>query len=105
MFSKDRFKQFIKQCYKTQTAFADETGINIAHINFYVTGVRNPASESLAKFYEAGLSLDWLFGGECSMYANNQKGEQLRKQHSPNELKSNQEKIEKIKELINKIKY
>ena len=61
MFSQDRFKQFIKQCYKTQTAFANEIGMSHTEISFYLNDNRKPGAEILAKFYEAGLNLDWLF--------------------------------------------
>jgi hypothetical protein len=102
MFSIDRLKYFIKCCYKTQVEFGQVCDLLPQELSRYTTQERKPGADILAKFSNAGLNLDWLFTGNGSMYANNEKGKALRNIHNP-EFNIQLEKIEKIKELINEL--
>ncbi len=75
----NRIKKYISEAYKTQTNFAQSTGVRVAVINRYVNDKALPGADVLIKFKKAGMSIDWLLDGSGTMYANNAVGQQLRK--------------------------
>jgi len=75
-----RILHFIDVCYGTQKRFAEETGVGAIQLNRYINDKTSPGIDSLIKFKDAGMSIDWLVEGEGSMYANNHKGRQLQVQ-------------------------
>lgn len=79
-----RIKHFAKRCYRTQNNFCEVIGIDATQMSYYVGRGRVPGGEVLFRFYEAGMSINWLFkGGEDSeMYADNDTGERLRQERA-----------------------
>lgn len=62
-----RLKKFISERYGSQKIFADVTGISRVNLSKYIYGTSSPNANTLAKFKEAGLSIDWLIDGSGSM--------------------------------------
>lgn len=73
----DRIKSFIDAVYKKQKFFSDKSEINGSQLSYYVTNRSKPTMETLQKFYDMGMSIDWLLSTKetgLSMFADNQTG-------------------------------
>jgi hypothetical protein len=79
-----RIKYFAKRCYHTQNKFCEQTGLDATQLSYYIVKGRFPGGEVLARFYAAGMSLDWLFGGgdDVNMFADNEAGKRLREERA-----------------------
>jgi transcriptional regulator with XRE-family HTH domain len=73
----ERLKYFIEKNYKSQKDFAEYTNIHTSSINKYTSEKFSPGIDTLLKFQDAGLSIDWLLNGIGIMYAKNSKGFEL----------------------------
>jgi len=80
-----RIEKFTRECYHTQTYFAECIGITISSLNRYIKGKYTPKFDMLLKFFDAGMSIDWLLNGSGSMYANNEKGREFKKKYKSTE--------------------
>jgi transcriptional regulator with XRE-family HTH domain len=74
-----RIELFILSCYETQASFSRETGISYSLLSKMIRDKHQPSVETLKKFQQAGMSIDWLLDESTSMYAKNANGERLKK--------------------------
>ena len=82
--SQQRLKRFITIAYKTQSNFAEKSGIDRSIISQFLNDKREIQAKTKQKLYQAGLSIDWFETGAGSMFADNEVGEQLAKQNAVN---------------------
>ncbi len=73
-----RLKEFILTCYTSQINFAEEMNLSKSCIARYVSGLVKPDGKCLIKMHEKGLSINWLFSGTGSMFADNETGKKLK---------------------------
>ena len=66
-----RLRRFIDRLYGSQKIFAKVVGISRPVLNRYIQGQNQPGADCLAKFQEAGLSIDWLLNGNGKMLNDN----------------------------------
>jgi len=74
----NRIKLFGKLAYGNLTNFALILGYSYAHLSQYLNQTTKLSFKLLRVLYENGCSLDWLMSGDGSMYADNEKGRELR---------------------------
>jgi hypothetical protein len=79
-----RIKHFAKRCYRTQSNFCEVIGIDATQMSYYVGRGRVPGGDVLFRFFQAGMSIDWLFkgGDDSGMFADNAAGERLRQERT-----------------------
>ena len=65
---KERFKYFVENNFCS----------NNSQISRYLNGSNFPSTDMLAKFYSAGMSIDWLLSGNGTMFVDNPEGRKLR---------------------------
>ncbi|MCX6155002.1 MAG: hypothetical protein NT007_12685 [Candidatus Kapabacteria bacterium] len=69
---------FAKTCYGSLAAFSKACDVPSTQITAYIQGLRAAHAEIQLKFYEAGLSIDWLLSGSGGMFARNKIGNELK---------------------------
>jgi hypothetical protein len=95
-----RISEFIKNCYGKQTIFAELINIDKATLNKYILDKHFPGGEVLVKFYQAGMSIEWLFDANGSMFANNEVGQSLRTNYKNKMGENSISPITRLKEWI-----
>ena len=94
----ERLKEFILKCYETQKDFAKIVDSKSTVISRYILGHAIPRGEQLFKFRKnAGLSIDWLFEGEGTMFAKNRIGLVLQKKFEQESVKDPDKPFDRIK--------
>ncbi len=73
-----RLSSFISNNYESNIFYSNFIKIDSTQLNKYTKGRHYPSFETLIKFYESGVSLDWLLSGDGSMFAENEKGNELK---------------------------
>ena len=73
-----RIRNFITKCYATEINFAEHIGIDYTSLSRYISERRTPNLKIQLKFQEAGMSIDWMLNGTGSMFANNDRGKELK---------------------------
>jgi hypothetical protein len=96
----ERIKIFAERFYGSQTSFAQEIDEHPNCMYRYTNGQTIPGIEKLNKFYDAGMSIDWLLTGKGSMFASNSKGLDFQKQYEKTEVKDKKKPFERIKRWI-----
>lgn len=91
---------FIKRCNISQLDFAEIADINYFALSRYISGKNTPSTDSLIKFYNAGMSIDWLLTGVGSMYSNSPKGRKLKIFHEENDVVDTIQPFDRIKTWI-----
>lgn len=81
---KDRLKIFINCSYKNIKQFSEYSDVEYTRLCKYLKGLHSPTEDSLLNFYKSGINVCWLLSGEGSMFASNQRGEELRRKHKVN---------------------
>ncbi len=74
----DRLNKFIQQNFGSNIRFAEIVGVKFTSVSRYIYNKSMPGGEMLSKFYESGLSIDWLISGNGSMYSINSEGRKLK---------------------------
>ncbi|HVZ41298.1 MAG TPA: helix-turn-helix transcriptional regulator [Candidatus Kapabacteria bacterium] len=64
----ERLRMFTKQGYRTARSLSEQTGIDTSALSLYFSGERWPGARHLKSFFDAGLSLDWLFANEQDLH-------------------------------------
>ncbi|MBK6418507.1 MAG: helix-turn-helix transcriptional regulator [Ignavibacteria bacterium] len=80
---RQRIRAFIEDVYGTYRAFALATGLSPQHVNRYVSPTlenSSPTLDTLAKFADAGMSIDWVITGLGSRFAPTVKGLEFARQ-------------------------
>lgn len=111
----ERIRIFAKKCYGSQKNFAEHINFDYSYLNRIALGKNTPGADILQKFYEAGMSINWLLSGKGSMFADNSVGKQLmesfgdldprnHEKEISQELLLVKEDIKQLKEEIKKVK-
>jgi hypothetical protein len=74
MYIGNRLLIFIRTNYNTQKSFAELLKIQESNLSRYIKKNTCPNIKMLNKFFNAGLSLDWLITGTGTMFADNTVG-------------------------------
>jgi transcriptional regulator with XRE-family HTH domain len=61
------------------TAFAEALGMQPSNLHKYLSGEREPGASVLARIAELGCNIHWLMSGDGEMYADNEAGNELRR--------------------------
>lgn len=59
----ERIKYYAKKRHGGVSTFAEAIGITQQSLSTYTTGRSEPGMGMLRRFYDAGMSIDWLIGG------------------------------------------
>lgn len=62
-----RISEFAIKVYRNKKTFAERMGMLPQQLNAYIQGERSPSYEILEKFFNTGMSIDWLISGEGDM--------------------------------------
>lgn len=73
----ERIAQFAKAYYGSKKKFAETLEMTPQGLSAYGDDKRKPGFDVLERFYEAGMSIDWLISGKGAPTAANYTGRKL----------------------------